>query len=97
MSVEVSMVREHGACLSDRIREKRGVIVSRDITDRKKSEEALEAIVKSTVSPGNPHFFQNLVQQLAQPLRVPMVLLAERVNHSGPSSSSVGAMEYRPL
>ncbi len=59
--------------------ERRGVIVTRDITDRKKLQEALEAVVKSTVSSGNPQFFRNLVQQLAQPLRVPMVFLAERV------------------
>ena len=62
----------------------RGVIVTRDITDRKKSEEALEAIVQGTVSPGSPNFFKNLVHQLAVALQVPMVFLAERVEESFP-------------
>ncbi len=62
----------------------RGVIVTRDITDRKKSEEALEAIVQGTVAPGSPNFFKNLVHQLAVALQVPMVFLAERVEESFP-------------
>ncbi len=62
----------------------RGVIVTRDITDRKKSEEALEAIVQGTVAPGSPNFFKNLVRQLANALQVPMVFLAERVEESFP-------------
>ncbi len=62
----------------------RGVIVTRDITDRKKSEEALEAIVQGTVAPGSQNFFQNLVRQLADALQVPMVFLAERVEESFP-------------
>ncbi len=62
----------------------RGVIVTRDITDRKKSEEALEAIVQGTVSPGSPNFFKNLVHQLAVALQVPMVFLAERIEESFP-------------
>jgi len=56
----------------------RGVIVSRDITGRKKSEEALEAIVKGTVEPGSQNFFENLVRQLAHTLQVPMVFLTEQ-------------------
>ncbi len=62
----------------------RGVVVSRDITERKKSEEALEAIVKGTVSPGSQNFFQNLVRQLAHALQVSMVFLAERVEVTFP-------------
>ncbi len=64
--------------------EVRGVIVSRDITERKKSEEALEAIVKGTVAPGSRDFFQNLVRHLAQTLQVPMVFIAERMEETYP-------------
>ena len=62
----------------------RGVVVSRDITDRKKADEALEAIVKGTVAPGSQNFFQNLVRQLAQTVQVSMVFLAERVEETFP-------------
>ena len=62
----------------------RGVIVTRDITDRRKSEEALEAIVQGTVAPGSPNFFKNLVRHLADALQVPMVFLAERVEEKFP-------------
>jgi PAS domain S-box-containing protein len=62
----------------------RGVIVSRDITERKKSEEAFESIVKGTVAPGSQNFFQNLVRQLAHSLQVSMVFLAERVEEAFP-------------
>ena len=62
----------------------RGGGTIRDITGRKKSEEALEAIVKGTVAPGSQNFFQNLVRQLAHTLQVPMVFLAERVEEMFP-------------
>ena len=62
----------------------RKVVVSRDITERKKSEEALEAIVKGTVAPGSQNFFQNLVRHLAHTLQIPMVFLAERVEETFP-------------
>jgi PAS domain S-box-containing protein len=62
----------------------RGGGTIRDITGRKKSEEALEAIVKGTVAPGSQNFFQNLVRHLAHTLQVPMVFLAERVEETFP-------------
>lgn len=58
----------------------RGGGTIRDITEQKKSQEALEAIMKGTVSPGSPNFFKTLVQQLAETLGVPMVSLTERTD-----------------
>ncbi|MGD9850183.1 MAG: PAS domain S-box protein [Nitrospirales bacterium] len=59
--------------------ELRGVVVSRDITQRKLSEDALEAIVKGNVIPGSPNFFEILVAELAKVLNVSMVFLSERI------------------
>lgn len=59
--------------------ERRGVVVSRDITQRKQSEDALEAIVRVNVVPGSPNFFETLVGVLAKALDVPMVFLSERM------------------
>ncbi|MDR4493642.1 MAG: PAS domain S-box protein [Nitrospirales bacterium] len=59
--------------------ELRGVVVSRDITQRKLSEDALEAIVRGNVVPGSPNFFEILVAELAKVLNVSMVLLSERL------------------
>ncbi|MEX0830349.1 MAG: PAS domain S-box protein [Nitrospirales bacterium] len=57
--------------------ERRGVVISRDITRRKQADDALEAIVKGHVIPGSPNFFEILVEELAKVLNVPMVLLFE--------------------
>ena len=70
----------------------RGVVVSRDITERKKSEEAFEAIVKGTVALGSQNFFENLVRQLAHSLQVSMVFLAERVEETFPLVHGVGLL-----
>lgn len=59
--------------------ELRGVVVSRDITQRKLSEDALEAIVRGNVIPGSPNFFEILVGELAKVLNVAMVFLSERI------------------
>lgn len=64
--------------------ELRGVVISRDITQRKQSEEAFEAIVKGTVAPGSPNFFKQLVEELAKALGIPMVFLAEKVEGQVP-------------
>ena len=73
-----------GRVFQNTLGNRRGVIVSRDITERKKAEDALGAIVKGTVAPGNPNFFRDLVHQLAHTLQVPMVFLAERKEETFP-------------
>jgi PAS domain S-box-containing protein len=50
-----------------------------DITERKRSEKAIEALAKGSGALGGQNFFENLVRQLAHTLEVPMVFLAERV------------------
>jgi|GEM_PF-751513 len=62
--------------------ELRGVVVSRDVTQRKQSDDALEAIVRGNVVPGSPNFFEILVGELAKVLNVPMVLLFECLDRS---------------
>jgi len=57
--------------------ERRAVVVSRDVTQRKQSDDALEAIVRGNVVPGAPNFFEILVGELAKVLNLPMVLLFE--------------------
>jgi len=58
----------------------RGVLgFARDITQRKQSEDSLEAMVKGSVISGSPNFFEILVGELAKVLHVPMVLLFERL------------------
>ena len=59
--------------------ELRAVVISRDITQRKQWEDALEAIVKGNVLPGSPNFFEVLVGELAKALQVSMVFLSERI------------------
>ncbi len=59
--------------------ERRGVVISRDITERKRALDALEALVKGIATPGNRDFFNSLVGQLAEILRVPMVFISERI------------------
>jgi PAS domain S-box-containing protein len=58
--------------------------VSRDITERKNSEKALEALAKGAAILGNQNFFQNLVRQLAHTLQVQMVFISERVEETFP-------------
>ena len=59
--------------------ELRGVVISRDITQRKQLEDALEAIVKGNLIPGCPNFFETVVGELAKALKIPMVFLSERI------------------
>ncbi|MEE8126839.1 MAG: PAS domain S-box protein [Nitrospirales bacterium] len=71
-----------GRAFQTTLGEVRGVVVSRDITDRKKSDEALEAIVKGTCALGSPYFFETLVRELAKILHSPMVFVGERIELS---------------
>jgi PAS domain S-box-containing protein len=77
-------VESTGRAFQTALGDVRRVIVSRDITERKKTEEAFEAIVKGTVAPGSQNFFENLVRQLAHAIEVSMVFLAERVEETFP-------------
>lgn len=74
--------------------ERRGVVVSRDITQRKQSEDALEAIVRVNVVPGSPNFFETLVRVLAKALDVPMVFCLSEWRDGG-KSTGVGVLEPR--
>ena len=72
-----------GRAFQSALGEIRAVVISRDITERKQSEDALAAIVKGNVIPGSPNFFEVLVGELAKALQVSMVFLSERVDVAG--------------
>jgi PAS domain S-box-containing protein len=72
-----------GRAFQTALGEVRGVVISRDITQRKQSEDALEAIVKGNMIPGSPNFFEILVSELSKALHVSMVLLSERMEDAG--------------
>lgn len=58
--------------------------VSRNITERKNFETALETLAKGTVSLESQSFFQNLVRRLAHTLQVSMVFISKRVEETFP-------------
>ncbi len=68
-----------GRAFQTALGELRAVVISRDITQRKQWEDALESIVKGNVLPGSPNFFEVLVGELAKALQVSMVFLSERI------------------
>ncbi|HBP87857.1 MAG TPA: hypothetical protein DD706_09195, partial [Nitrospiraceae bacterium] len=72
-----------GRAFQTALGELRAVVISRDITQRKQSEDALATIVKGTVIPGSPNFFEVLVGELAKALCVSMVFLSERIEGAG--------------
>ncbi|MEG3881176.1 PAS domain S-box protein [Microcoleus sp. herbarium7] len=56
------------------------VFVARDITDRKRQEQALRLIVEGTAAKTGPAFFKSCVQYLAQALDVRYAMISEFVD-----------------
>src|SRR5262249_51924846 len=62
-----------------------------DITERRKGEEALQAIAEGTFSASGNDFFRSLVRHLATALDVPCALVTECTN---PAKSHVRALAF---
>ncbi|XZO02591.1 MAG: PAS domain S-box protein [Microcoleus sp.] len=60
--------------------QERVVLVARDITDRKRQEQALRLIVEGTAAKTGEEFFKSCVQYLAQALQVRYACISEFVN-----------------
>ena len=65
------------------------ISVVKDITDRKRIEEALRKIAQSDPAPGSIAFLRTLVKDLCQAINVPYALLADLENPAQPHSQTV--------
>jgi PAS domain S-box-containing protein len=65
------------------------ISVVKDITDRKRIEEALKKIAQSDHAPGSIAFLRFLVRDLCQALNVPYAILAELENPAQPLTQTV--------
>ena len=65
------------------------ISVVKDITDRKRIEEALKKIAQGEYAPGSIAFLRSLVKDLCQALNVPYAILAEVKNPADPQTQTV--------
>jgi PAS domain S-box-containing protein len=65
------------------------ISVVKDITDRKRIEEALRQIAQSDVAPGSIAFLRSLVKDLCQAINAPYAILADLENPSQPYTQTV--------
>lgn len=68
------------------------ISVVKDITDRKRIEEALRKIAQSDPVPGSIGFLRALVKDLCQALNVPYVILADLEEPSQPNAQTVAVL-----
>jgi PAS domain S-box-containing protein len=70
------------------------ISVVKDITDRKRIEEALRKIAQSdpTPTPGSIAFLRSLVKDLCQAINVPYVILADLENPAHPNAQTVAIL-----
>ena len=65
------------------------VSVVKDITDRKRIEEALRKIAQSNPTPGSIAFLRSLVKDLCHAINVPVVILADLENAANDNAQTV--------
>jgi PAS domain S-box-containing protein len=68
------------------------ISVVKDITDRKRIEEALRKIAQSDPAPGSIAFLRSLVKDLCQAINVPYVILADLENPAHPKAQTVAIL-----
>ena len=68
------------------------ISVVKDITDRKRIEEALRKIAQSDPAPGSIAFLRTLVKDLCQAINVPYAILADLENPAQPASQTVAIL-----
>ena len=65
------------------------ISVVKDITDRKRIEEALRKIAQSDPAPGSIAFLRSLVKDLCQAVNIPYAILADLENPAHPNTQTV--------
>ena len=68
------------------------ISVIKDITDRKRIEEALRNIAQSDPTPGSIAFLRTLLRDLSQAINVPYVILADLENPAHPKAHTVAIL-----
>ena len=68
------------------------ISVVKDITDRRRIEEALRKIAQSNSAPGSIAFLRSLVKDLCHAINVPYVILADLENPAHPNAQTVAIL-----
>jgi PAS domain S-box-containing protein len=70
------------------------ISVVKDITDRKRIEEALRKIAQSDPAPGSIAFLRSLVKDLCHAINVPYVILADLEHPAHPNAQTVATLAH---